>query len=72
MNSSAKSYFLVQTMQQFTEPLVPQEALTDSDGDDSRPEDGERQQYMFIWNSKYEVCEYVCVTGWERLYGIHC
>ena len=58
-------------MHQFTEPVVPQDPLTDSDGDDSRPEDGERQKYMFIWNSTYEVCVCVyvcvCVSGWEYM-----
>jgi hypothetical protein len=40
--------------QQYTEPVAVQDPLTDSDGDDTRPEDGDRQQYMFIWNPTYE------------------
>lgn len=48
-------------MQQFTESVAPQDPLTDSDGDDTRPEDGERQQYMFIWSPTYEVDIWLCV-----------
>ena len=40
---------------QYTESMALQDPLTDSDGDDSRPEDRDRQQYMFIWNQTYEV-----------------
>lgn len=40
--------------QQYTESVAPADPLTDSDGDDSRPEDGDRQQYMFIWSPTYE------------------
>ena len=46
---------------QYTESVAPADPLTDSDGDDSRPEDGDRQQYMFIWSPVYEVCTCVCV-----------
>jgi hypothetical protein len=52
---------------QYTESVALQDPLTDSDGDDSRPEDRDRQQYMFIWNQTYEVatmyvlCAFVCV-----------
>ena len=45
-----------QRMQQpFTESVALQDPLTDSDGDDSRPDDADRQQYMFIWSPTYEV-----------------
>ena len=43
--------------QQYTESTAMQDPLTDSDGDDTRPEDSDRQQYMFIWNNSYEVRE---------------
>ena len=41
----------------YTEPVAAalHDPLTDSDGDDTRPEDRDRQQYMFIWNRPYEV-----------------
>ena len=47
--------------QQFTESSALQDPLTDSDGDDARPEDGDRAQYMFIWNPTYEVSASLCV-----------
>lgn len=46
---------------QYTETVALQDPLTDSDGDDTRPEDRDRQQYMFIWNQTYEVSACVCI-----------
>jgi hypothetical protein len=47
---------------QYTESMALQDPLTDSDGDDSRPEDRDRQQYMFIWNQTYEKWHECLIT----------
>jgi hypothetical protein len=47
---------------QYTESVALQDPLTDSDGDDSRPEDRDRQQYMFIWNQTYEKWHECLIT----------
>ena len=51
----------------YTESVSLQDPLTDSDGDDTRPEDGDRQQYMFIWNQTYEASVCVCVCAFGRV-----
>ena len=48
-------------MMQYVEHTIPGETLIDSDRESNKSEEGDvaKEQRMFIWNQKFEVC--VCV-----------
>lgn len=52
-------------MMQYVEHTIPGETLIDSDRESNKSEEGDvaKEQRMFIWNQKFEVC--VCVHIWH-------
>jgi len=50
-------------MMQYVEHTIPGETLIDSDRESNKSEEGDvaKEQRMFIWNQKFEVCVCVCV-----------
>lgn len=49
-------------MMQYVEHTIPGETLIDSDRESNKSEEGDvaKEQRMFIWNQKFEVCVCVC------------
>lgn len=57
-------------MMQYVEHTIPGETLIDSDRESNKSEEGDvaKEQRMFIWNQKFEVC--VCVYISDMLQSI--
>ena len=51
-------------MMQYVEHTIPGETLIDSDRESNKSEEGDvaKEQRMFIWNQKFEVCMCVYLT----------
>lgn len=49
---------------QYVEHTIPGETLIDSDRESNKSEEGDvaKEQRMFIWNQKFEVCMCVYLT----------
>lgn len=54
-------------MMQYVEHTIPGETLIDSDRESNKSEEGDvaKEQRMFIWNQKFEVCMCVYLTCWK-------